>query len=879
MNAILYVVLVLSIIQFSLVSPQSLQQLAVSSNVTDIALDSQGAKWMCGSKNGLFHIAKGRPEYKEISLDLSFGIERGNLLEALSIHHASGDVYTVGRCVNQFISNQTIIGGIDIALFKLNATGVIQWSRVFGSKADDFAMDIQVDADNEFLYIVGSTYGRLNSPSQQDNSSTWTSSQCFTSKYSTKGSHVWTVQRPQQNGCELRSLLLDSRQNGYIYAGGISNDMNAYFVKINMVDGTLVKELQYKSSFIGRAGINSMVFSQDGSSIYSAGYIQQQEESSSGPKSDMWITQLDLEGTWMQDKNFIYGSTQDDALESVTYDRYTGLLVATGWAAGQVGTLPYGSGKVGVIVRVNPQAMRWTYIASFFTAPSSGEFDDMGLGIVIDQFGFVNVAAFHLGAGYVVVDSDSTHSSTLYGTSTMMRASTPYGTSTMTHLESTNSPGMFNSLTASTFNSLIYGSSTMNCSAQVSSSSVGDALSKSSPETTEVPVAQPSSIVESSTLLITQSSQWQQYASFSVQTFTQSSFKVSSVSSQLPPGILQQTDGLLQSWLVIMLLSILGLVLILAGIVLFYVIYKRRRQQRNLIKLMPPSQKNLIEMNTITSDISAKKSVYSTTFSQTNGHTMEVQTQHAMYIPGFLKFELATDVQLLQMVAKGGTSKLYRTRILNSDIVERSQDHDVILKLWNRTLTSLSSLEVQSFYQELSLLWRFRDAAFICHVFGYDDTQRPAMLLQYYPLGTLAQYIYKESPTSQMYKLTKRCLMRITLFLSQTIEFIHDQQVIHCDLKPQNVLLDVDRDGQLVPILSDFGIAQIADSDSPKISGFKFSELKGLSINYASPEVLHNYRQNVVERNALILKAGDVYSFSLIICTVLKRQRPWASRR
>lgn len=148
---------------------------------------------MCGSKNGLFHIAKGRPEYKEISVDLSFGIERGNQLEALSVHHASGDVYTVGRCVNQFISNQPIIGGIDIALFKLNATGAIQWSRVFGSKADDFAMDIQVDVDNEFLYIVGSTYGRLNSPSSPDYTSTWTSSQCFISKYSTNGSHVWTV--------------------------------------------------------------------------------------------------------------------------------------------------------------------------------------------------------------------------------------------------------------------------------------------------------------------------------------------------------------------------------------------------------------------------------------------------------------------------------------------------------------------------------------------------------------------------------------------------------------------------------------------------------------------------------------------------------------
>ncbi|KAI3636030.1 hypothetical protein MIR68_005911 [Amoeboaphelidium protococcarum] len=867
MNAIVYMFLALLIIQISLVSPQSLQQLAVSTNVTDIALDSEGAKWVCGSKNGRFHIAKGRPEYQEISFDLSFGIERGNQLEALSVHQASGDVYTVGRCVNQFITNQPVIGGIDIALFKLNGTGAIQWSRSFGSKADDFAMDIQVDADNEFLYIVGSTYGPLNSLSQQDNSSILAFSQCFISKYSTNGLHEWTVQRPQQNGCELRSLLLDSHSNGYIYAGGISNDLSAYFVKIVMVNGTLVKELQFKSSFIYRAGINSMAFSQDGSSIYSAGFIQETPQSPSAPKSDMWITQFDLEGTWMQDKNFIYGSTQDDALESITLDRYTSLLVATGWAAGQVGTLPFGSGKDGIIVRVNPQTMRWTYIASFFTAPSSGLFDDMGLGIVVDQFGFVNVAAFHLGAGYVVVDSGSTHSSTLYSTSTM------------THLESTSSPSMFNSFTASTLNSIINGSTTMNYSAQVSSSLVEDALSKNSPQITEVPVAQPSSTVESLTLLITQSPLWHQSSSISYQTLTKSTFKVSSISSQVPPGISLQTDGLQQSWLVIILLSILGLVIILAGIVLFYVIYKRKRQKRNLVKLMPPSQQNLIEMNTITSDIAAKKSVYSTTFSQTNGYTMEVETQHAMYIPGFLTFELATDVQLLQMVAKGGTSKLYRTRILNSNIVERSQDHDVILKLWNMTLTQLSSLEVQSFYQELSLLWRFRDAPFICHVFGYDDTQRPAMLLQYYPLGTLAQYIYKESPTSQMYKLTKRCLIRITLALSQTIEFLHDQQVIHCDLKPQNVLLDVDRDGQLVPILSDFGIAQIADSDSPKISGFKFSELKGLSINYASPEVLHNYRQNVVERNALILKAGDTYALALIICTVLKRQRPWMNTR
>jgi len=57
-------------------------------------------------------------------------------------------------------------------------------------------------------------------------------------------------------------------------------------------------------------------------------------------------------------------------------------------------------------------------------------------------------------------------------------------------------------------------------------------------------------------------------------------------------------------------------------------------------------------------------------------------------------------------------------------------------------------------------------------------------------------------------------LFRIVQGIAQGLHYLHEQQLVHSDLKPNNILLDSDTN----PKITDFGIARILDhgDDMPR---------------------------------------------------------------
>jgi formylglycine-generating enzyme required for sulfatase activity/serine/threonine protein kinase len=123
-------------------------------------------------------------------------------------------------------------------------------------------------------------------------------------------------------------------------------------------------------------------------------------------------------------------------------------------------------------------------------------------------------------------------------------------------------------------------------------------------------------------------------------------------------------------------------------------------------------------------------------------------------------------------------------------------------------------------------------------------------IMQYYALGNLSHYL-KNNEVS----LAKR--ESITTGILEGIAFLHEHKVVHRDLKPSNILV-VDRQGEIIPKITDFGLSKQAEADG-KASRFTNS-FAGGTLQYSSPEQL----------KGLPLKLNtDLWSFGAIAYEIL----------
>jgi tetratricopeptide (TPR) repeat protein len=166
---------------------------------------------------------------------------------------------------------------------------------------------------------------------------------------------------------------------------------------------------------------------------------------------------------------------------------------------------------------------------------------------------------------------------------------------------------------------------------------------------------------------------------------------------------------------------------------------------------------------------------------------------------------------LLRQIGRGGMGEVYlaedQTRPNNDD---RRQ---VAIKVVRVAETTLSS--------DAGALRLFREGRFLIelahpHILPiYHDGIRDDLLylvMPYVPDGSLADAIQGRSHLQLQLPLA---LDRVLDYIEQVAEglhYVHDRQVIHRDVKPGNVLIQVQPDGRWWLLLADFGIARRLDT-------------------------------------------------------------------
>ncbi len=200
--------------------------------------------------------------------------------------------------------------------------------------------------------------------------------------------------------------------------------------------------------------------------------------------------------------------------------------------------------------------------------------------------------------------------------------------------------------------------------------------------------------------------------------------------------------------------------------------------------------------------------------------------------------------ELIEEIGRGGMGVVYRAR---DGVLGR----EVAIKML--PLGFIKPENKERFRREAEVLAAMDHSAIVAiHDFGYHG-ESLFLVMPFIPGGTLRDLLREDS-------LSLGEVLRVAIEVANALDHSHSGKVIHCDIKPENVMVDRERDVLRVRV-TDFGMARAS-----AITSLTQSSSGGGTPHYMSPEQI---------RGADLDNRTDLYSLGVVLYECLAGKRPF----
>lgn len=195
-----------------------------------------------------------------------------------------------------------------------------------------------------------------------------------------------------------------------------------------------------------------------------------------------------------------------------------------------------------------------------------------------------------------------------------------------------------------------------------------------------------------------------------------------------------------------------------------------------------------------------------------------------------------------ELIGRGGSSTVYRA-------TDMSLGRTVAVKVLHaRSLGGASGAVPAEAVAQSRVSWHSNVLSLYGSTVAHDGS--PVLILEYAPGGSLDDRIGARGP------LSPQELFELGAQLASALAAAHEQGVVHCDLKPSNVLFAADGSARL----ADFGIARHASLSVDTLDPVQ------ASLQFAPPELLEGARPT---------SSNDVYGLALTLCYAASGELPF----